>query len=146
MKDGIDRQLEFFNSLMKILPDEIVVVNQDKIIVWSNNKDLEGCHLCYTLHDVNDGLHIIHDDGSIECPIDTVFINGGRKDFESEIDGEYWWHIVAPCNANGKIHTILEVRRNITSKKKIYEFQELRDLVKEVTIRQDKIREIIIKR
>ena len=136
---SLKMKTEFIESILKAIPDDIIVVNKDKIVVWSNMEDdiPLGSLMCNSMHghNISKPANCIKENGDPDCPIDEVFENGNTISFESNVNGRMWWHVVTPCNYNGHVSTVMELRRDITEEKMKAErvdIEELKHIAKEV--------------
>jgi hypothetical protein len=129
---------EFILSILTSIPDDIIIVNKQKIITWSNNKKLINSNIA----DLD--LYIRPKYKNL-CPFDYVFSTGETINFETKINEMFFYHILTPCNFNGSILTVLELKRNVTEHKKINEFEGLQNLINQVVISQEKLNNTIMK-
>lgn len=134
----LKRGTEFLKSILLAIPDDILIIGKDKDIIWSNrenfkNKNLSNLEFLFYKMSFNMG-----------CPIDYVFNNATTIQFETEVDNLHYLNIVSPCNYNGHVNTVLELRRNITEIKKIEEFKQLEKLIGEVVKSQENLSKTIL--
>ena len=143
-EEKLKKNADFMKAILSTIPDEMVIVERDKTISWSNNKSYESKQICSAFHSRKELENCnIKPKFNDKCPIDEVFESKETIEFEI-YDGEnYWWHIVTPCNTNGKVHSVLEIRRNITERKKLMELDEIRNIVgKMISTRKEIINEV----
>jgi len=129
-EEKLKKNADFMKAILNTIPDEMVIIEKDKTISWSNNKNYELKQICSAFHNKKNLEDCIIKPKFLDkCPVDEVFKSKETIEFEI-YDGEnYWWHIVTPCNTNGKVHSVLEIRRNITERKKLMELDEIKNIV-----------------
>ena len=128
---------EFTQSILSAIPDDIIIVDKDKTIIWSNNKTFVGKKI--------EEFRNIYFDEYGKCPIEEVFECSKPVQFEIHEGDKVYWHIATPCNYNGSVKTVLEVRREITEKKRIDELNMIAELVQEVSKSNDRLNETLLK-
>lgn len=127
----LKRKNELITSILNALPDKLIIIGKDYVVQWSSSKELEG-KLVFDFTGEDKKKYY-----------DAVFSKGKKVDFETECDGNFYWHVLVPCNMNGTIHTVLELKRDITAKKKIMEFEEIKNIMNGVIESQKKLGESV---
>lgn len=128
----IKKNNEFINSIIKAIPDEMIIINRNKEITWSNFDYLKNKNICNVFH----GSENCRVNKGLICPIEEVFNTGKTIEFEIEENNKWYFHICTPCNSNGHINTVLEMRRDITDRKRLMELDGLREIINKLNYSQ----------
>lgn len=131
--ESIKRKRELITAILDHIPDSIILINKDKEIIWSNNSEFRsGEIICVDFHE----------------RIEYVFESEQMKEFETYENEIYYYYVIAPCHRNRDLNSVLLIRRDVTERKKAADradFEELQQIVIDVTTTQRELKETVFK-
>jgi transcriptional regulator with PAS, ATPase and Fis domain len=132
----LKRGAEFLKSILLAIPDDVLIIDENRIIIWSNrdcfdNKSLKDCPLLFSNMNVK------------TCPMKIVFEKCKTVQFQTRVEDIFYLNTIAPCNYNGHVSTVLMLRRDISEIKKIEEFRQLEMLVNQVAESNERLSKMI---
>jgi transcriptional regulator with PAS, ATPase and Fis domain len=97
----LKRGIEFLKSIILAIPDDILIIDENREIIWSNKKEIKGLSL-NEIENIFENSDFKHG-----CPIEFVFQNKDSVHFETKVENKNFLNTISPCNYNGHISTIL---------------------------------------
>ena len=121
----IEENERFLGNILDCIRPELLVFDRNKRIVLANK-------VCQQRLGMSEAKILGMDyrelcsaiDGEAVCPVDTVLVDGKSATYEHKVefeDGEHWFERTASpmFDENGKVEFVIEIIRDITTKRKL---------------------------
>lgn len=129
----LKRNKEFIDSIVDNIPDNLILLNPHKKVIWSNNNEFKMGNFFCPFRGISSTCPC-SDCENDNCIFHDVFASGETHEIELKVDDKYISYKAAPCHKNGKVSSAIILMRDVTARKLSADRKDMEELQKMVSI------------